>query len=137
MADLLKDLAGYLFYEGAIDGEAIDTFCDYEPDEPDEIISLHEYAGPPTATGVEALDRNVQVVVRTLPENVEWARAKIWEIFNLLDTPTDRVLDTREHYPNGTRWGVLFSRQTPFMMGRDPVGRVKYAFNIGITTYRD
>lgn len=137
MADLLKDIVNYLTYLGVVQGEAIDCFCDYQPEEPDNVVILQEYVGPPTTTGVSAMDRNIQVIARCNADDPVWAKDKIWEIFNLLDRPEERVLDLREVYPYGTRWGVYYSRGSPFKMGVDPAGRIKYVFNFGVTTYRD
>jgi hypothetical protein len=136
MADLLLDLIEYLTHKGVVAGDAIDCFRDVMPDEPDKVISLYEYSGRGTTTGVGAVDRSVQIVVRSGRDDPDWARVKAWEIFNELDTPEDRVLDTREIY-NGTRWAVLYARQTPFKVEVDQSGRVKYGFNMGVATHRD
>jgi hypothetical protein len=135
--DLLLDLAKYLISERIARGLAFDIFCDLIPDKPDKVVVLHEYAGPPTTTGVTCVDRSVQISVRSSREEPEWAKKKAWEIFNLLDNPLDRTLDTREHISPGTLWGVVWARQTPFKIGVDQSNRVTYGFNIGISTGRD
>jgi len=138
VTDLLLDLVKFLTYKNVVEGDAIDCFRDTMPDSPDEIVSLYEYAGRGTATGVNAVDRSVQITVRSGQHNPDWSRVKAWEIFNVLDTPEDRTLDMREINPTLTsRWAVIYARQTPFKVEVDSQGRVKYGFNIGVITYRD
>lgn len=141
-ADLLLDITKYLTYRKVVKGYGKDCFCDYMPDQPDRIVALYEYSGGGTVTGVEAVERSVQVTVRSNSDDPNWARKKAWEIFNILDTPLDRVLDLRELEPKyepsiGIRWAVSYARQTPFKIGVDKSNRVRYGFNMGITTYRD
>jgi hypothetical protein len=137
VSDLLMDLAEYLADEGVTEGPNVDTFLDDRPEEPDKVVSLIEYAGSPTPTGSNVVERSIQVSVRSSLADPNWARTKIWEIFNKLDTPVDRILDLREDDYGAERWGVLYARQSPFFLLRDQNGRVVYTFNMGITTYRD
>lgn len=136
MADLLLDLVQILEDAGVVSGDGIDTFRDFRPETPDFVISLLEYPGYPTESGCIAVVRSIQISVRAPQDDPDSARLKAWEIFNVLDTPLERVFDTRETSA-GTRWGVIAAKQSPFKMGIDDSNRFVYGFNIGVTTYRD
>ena len=136
MSDLLQDLSEYLIAKNIGTGRGVDIFEDFSPDSPDLVIIVREYAGNPTTTGVDVLDRSVQISVRAPKDNEGLARSRIWEIFNLLDTPEDRVKDFREELVND-RWMVFYARQTPFKLAVDELGRPIFAFNAGVATYRD
>jgi hypothetical protein len=128
MADLLEDLAQFLIASGiALDNE---IFTDARPDEPDNVVCLFEYSGPPTTTGVEALDRRVQVFVRN--KSYTMAREKAWAIFNLLDQP-----ENREIHVTTERWMICKALQTPFKLETDSLGRSVFVFNLAVVTYRD
>ncbi len=137
MADLLLDLINYLESLVIVAGDGIDSFRDFMPDEPDKLVVLNEYAGSGTQTGAAGVSRSVQVMVRASPDDPEWAKNKAWEIFNVLDTPEDRVLDTREHIVPDVRWAVIVARQTPFKIKVDENARSIYGFNLGVVTSRD
>lgn len=130
MSDLLLDLVQYLTSEGLVQGDGVDAFRDFSPDQPDNVVVLYEYAGMPTRAGDESSDRNVQITVRNV--NPAQARQKIHQIFNLLDTPLERIHDVTV-----SRWAVMYARQTPFKLRVDEKGRHIYALNLGVTTHRD
>ena len=131
MADLLADVVAYLIANDYAVEDGVDIFRDIRPDTPDNIVIVSEYPGLPSQTGVDALDRRLQISVRN--SNVNLARELAWSLYNFLDTPLDRIKDdiTEE------RWGVLYALQTPFKLDVDDRNRITYAFNLGITTYRD
>ncbi|MBT9168521.1 MAG: hypothetical protein DDT19_01867 [Syntrophomonadaceae bacterium] len=137
MADLLLDLINRLRLLAIVVGDGIDSFRDFMPDAPDKLVVLSEYAGSGTQTGAAGVARSVQVMVRTSRDDPEWAKNKAWEIFNVLDTPGDRILDTREHVARGTRWAVIAARQTPSRIRIDQNARSIYGFNLGVVTSRD
>jgi len=130
MANLLLDIANYLVSKGLAIADGVDIFRDFSPDKPDDCIILNEYSGPPTPDGVDAVERDVQVVVRSV--EAADARSKCWSIFNEIDKPTNRII-----YFTESRWAIVYAKQTPFRMGTDVNNRVLYAFNVGIATYRD
>jgi hypothetical protein len=109
-----------------------DIFLDTRPDQPDNLISIFEYAGLPTTTGVDALDRRVQVLVRN--KSYATARAKAWAIFNLLDRA-----DTRGEGVQLTpdRVAIIQALQTPFKLETDASGRTVFVFNLAVATTRD
>jgi len=130
MADLLLDITTYLTSQGLAQGDGVDVFRDFAPDTPDDVVVLSEYGGAGTATGVEAVERFVQVKVRSLEPGI--AKQKAWDIFNVLDVPLDRVINLTQE-----RWSIITARQTPFKLQVDSQNRVSWAFNLWIVTYRD
>ena len=142
MPDLLLDVIEYLQYEGIVQGDADDCYRDHMPEEPDKIISFREISdGDATGAGRSGIHRMFQVAVRSSLDHPEWARDKIWDIFNVLDTP-DRVLDMREiddenEVYESDRWGVVEAIGTPARIKVDENGRSIYSFNVSIVTSRD
>lgn len=130
MANLLEDFITYLTNQGVVTGDGVDAFRDIQPDKPDDVVTVREYAGSPTTTGVEAVERSLQILARSKTPSV--ARSKIHQIFNLIDTPLNRI-----KYLTETRWIVAYARQTPFKYNVDANGRTVFAFNLGVATTRD
>ena len=130
---LLLDIVAYLTTKGVVSGDGIDIFRDFIPEMPDDIVIITEYQGSPVLPYESAVHRSVQLSVRG--KNADIARSKALEIFSLLqeDIKDDsgRVDFTEE------RWGQVSLRQTPFRMSTDSSDRVRYAFNMGITTTID
>jgi len=129
MADLLLDIIDYLKAAGLVSGDGIDAFRDFAPEAPDSVVVLYEYAGV-VGFATAAVVRSVQVVARD--GDAATAKQKVWAIFNVLDSPDDRILNL-----TATRWAVVEAKQTPFKIGVDESNRVLWGFNLGITTYRD
>lgn len=123
---LLLDIVIYLINEGAVEGDGIDTFRDFIPESPDNIVALTEYQGSPTVNYESLVHRSVQVSVRNKNANI--ARIKALEIFKLLQSNNLIVEFTPE------RWGQVYLRQPPFRSKTDEADRVTYSFNAGITT---
>lgn len=126
---LTDDIAAYLQVNG-IGTVDTDIFIDFMPDEPDDVVVLYEYAGMPTTTGVDAVDRRVQVNVRAA--RYLDARTKAWNIFNLLDIPENRIIQA-----TAERWIVSQALQTPHKIGVDNQGRDIFVFNLAVATSRD
>lgn len=129
MSDLLLDLINHLASKGIVEGDGIDSFRDFTPEEPDSAFVIHEYAGAPTPLHDTFTHRSLQLTFRDKKASV--AKAKCKQIFDEL-SPVDgyKVLS------NG-RWCQIYPRQTPFKIKVDSAGRTTYGFNIGITTERD
>lgn len=131
---LLKDIVTYLTTKGVIVGDGIDTFRDFVPETPDDIVSITEYQGSPPQAFEQVVHRSVQVLVRN--KNADIARSKSLEIFRVLQNDILSTDDSRVDFTS-ERWGQVSLRQTPFRVGTDSSDRVKYAFNMGITTTID
>jgi len=130
MTNLLIEIAAYLQAELIVSGYGIDTFVDYEPDDPSSIVVINEYAGLPSQTGIESARRSIQILTRDASSEI--ARAKAWQIYNFLDTPDDRI-----HHLNAERVCILAARQAPFKMRVDKTNRPVWGFNMGVTTIND
>lgn len=125
---LLLDIVTYLVSKRIIEGDGIDTFRDFIPETPDNLVAITEYPGSPAALFDPAAHRSIQVSVRNL--DADSARSKALEIYKVLQpTSEDGRLDLTKD-----RWGQVHLRQTPFRMKTDTSDRVTYGFNIGITT---
>lgn len=125
---LLLDIVTFLTSAGVIEGDGIDTFRDFIPEMPDNVIAITEYSGNPPVPFDTAVHRSIQVSVRD--KNADAARRKALELFKALQPKSEslRVDFTDE------RWGAVSLRQTPFRMKTDSSDRVTYGFNMGITT---
>ena len=123
---LLLDIVIYLASKGAIVGDGIDTFRDFIPEKPDNIVAITEYIGSPTLPYEPSVHRSIQVSVRNL--SADAARVKALEIFKLFQSE-NRIVDF-----TAERWGQVYLRQTPFRSKTDNSDRVTYTFNMGITT---
>ena len=131
---LLLDIVTYLTTKGVVSGDGIDTFRDFIPETPDSIVIITEYQGSPLVPYEASAHRSVQVSVRD--KNADIARGKILEIFKIFQTEILSNEDGRVDFTN-ERWGQVSLRQTPFRMSTDSSDRVRYAFNMGITTTID
>lgn len=130
MTNLLTELAAYLKVKALVTGYGIDTFVDFEPDLPDDIVVIAEYAGMPSQTGITVARRSIQITTRSAsPDD---ARAKAWDIYNLIDTPDDRIC-----HLNAERVCIFHPRQVPFKMRVDKSNRFVWGFNMGVITIND
>lgn len=128
---LLLDIVLYLTKAGVIEGDGTDTFRDFIPETPDNIVAITEYAGSPVVPYETTVHRSIQVSVRN--KNADFARRKAFELYEVLKpTSEDCRVDLTP-----TRWGQVSIRQTPFRLKTDLADRVTYAFNLGITTTID
>lgn len=125
---LLEDIVTYLTNEGVVQGDGVDTFRDFKPETPDNIVSLHEYQGDPVSPYTDVVHRSVQVVVRN-KSATEAQRIAIAIYKKLL--PVD---ETKKVVFTDSRWGQVHLRQTPHKFSQDANDRVHYGFNFGITT---
>lgn len=126
---LLLDIIAFLASKNIVAGDGINAFRDFTPEEPDNLVVLHEYSGSPASLYDACVHRSVQVVTRNL--NADMARQKAVEIFKALQEvqSTDGRIDF-----TSARWGQTYLRQPPFFMKRDENNRTYYTFNVGITT---
>lgn len=128
---LLEDIVTYLCTKGLVQGDGVDTFRDFKPETPDNIVSLHEYAGDPVSPYMNEVHRSVQVVVR----NVSASEAK--RIADLLCKAFRAQDESLRIDFTDTRWGQVYIRQAPYKFLQDASDRVHYGFNLGITTNMD
>ncbi len=129
MATLLKDIVDYFTAKGLIQGDGIDAFRDFQPEAPDNIVSLHEYKGDPISAYTDAVHRSVQVVVRNKSAEAAQSLAKQLCQSIIEDSAMNKRVDF-----TATRWGQVHIRQAPYKFSQDENDRVLYGFNLGITT---
>lgn len=128
---LLLDIVTYLTSKGVIEGDGIDTFRDFIPETPDNLVAITEYSGSPGVKYDPTAHRSIQVSVRN--KNADVARSKALEIYKTFMPESD---DARIDFTED-RWGQVSLRQPPFRMKTDSNDRVTYGFNMGITTTID
>ena len=126
---LLEDIVKYFTDKGLIAGDGVDTFRDFKPEAPDNIVSLHEYKGDPVSMYTDVVHRSVQVVVRNKSAVAAQQLAKA--LCNSLIA--DAAMNGRVDF-TPTRWGQVHIRQAPHKFSQDESDRVLYGFNLGITT---
>ena len=131
LAELIRDVANYLINNSLATSIGTDIFLDNKPDQPDNIVSIFEYAGSST-TGVSALDRRIQISVRNKSYSV--ARSKAWEIFNLLDKSENKGEGIQL---TQNRVSVINALQQPFKLETDVNERSVFVCNYAIATTRD
>lgn len=125
---LLKALIQYGVTNGALVGDGEDSYRDFMPETPDDVVVFHEYSGDPLSPFTESVHRSVQVKVRS--RNAEAARSKALTLLRLFSAHTeDMRIDFTEDF-----WGQVYVRQAPFKLSQDEDGRITYCFNLGITT---
>lgn len=125
---LLEDIVSYLTELGLIEGDGVDTFREFKPETPDNIVSLHEYKGDPVSPYTDVVHRSVQVVVRN--KSAVEGQALARRLCQAFMTPDESL---RIDF-TATRWGQVHVRQTPYKFSQDESDRVHYGFNLGITT---
>jgi hypothetical protein len=112
--------------EAAVTMDDVDFYRDFMPLTPDSVVSAYEYPGSPGVPYDAAVHRSVQIIVRGWDPDI--VRARTLQIYNLLRAE-NRIIEFTE-----ARWGQVYLRQPPFKMETDELNRVKYGFNLGITT---
>lgn len=125
---LLEALVSYGVAKGVLVGDGVDSFRDFMPDTPDNIIVFHEYQGSPVSPFTENVHRSVQVKVRDKSPTV--ARTKALQLCSIFKSASESL---RVDFSD-TLWGQVYIRQTPFKLSQDTGDRVTYCFNLGITT---
>ena len=129
---LLLDIVKYLTNQQVIAGDGVDTFRDFIPEMPDNLVAITEYKGSPMSSFESASHRSVQIIVRN--KDADLARSICLDIFRTIQQSLDESsrIDFTED-----RWGQVSLRQTPYRISTDKSDRVSYGFNIGITTTID
>lgn len=125
---LLEALISYCVSKGVLVGDGEDSFRDFMPEAPDNVVVFHEYAGEPTSPFTDNVHRSVQVKVRA--STAQGAKHMAWQVFGILKSDTENL---RVDFTD-TDWGQVYIRQTPFKLSQDESDRVTYCFNLGITT---
>lgn len=99
------------------------------PDQPDNMLVLYPTGGYPPDPVLPDVHLTVQVRVRD--KSYSQAHLRIWQAFNLLDRPGNRlvVVDGRKM--------VVQALQPPFFLEQDGNGRFSFVFNISARTRRD
>jgi len=126
---LLEDIVTFLTSNSVIEGDGIDTFRDFIPETPDNLVAVTEYPGSPAVPYEPAAHRSIQIAVRN--KSADDARRKTLDIYKVFLNAMGE--DSRVDFTT-ERWGQVSLRQTPFRMKTDNNDRVTYGFNIGITT---
>jgi hypothetical protein len=123
---LLLDIVNILVNADVCDGDGVDAFRDYLPDEPEEIVVLSEYESPyPRVHYEEKIVRLVQVLARS--NNPDTARTRALAAYNaLVDYEKGKIF-------NG-RLMQVHLRSTPFKHSVNTNKSIMYAFNMGVTT---
>lgn len=125
---LLEDIVAYLVGLRLVAGDGEDTFIDFQPESPDNIVILQEYMGDPVSHYTDVVHRSVQVTVRNKSASESQALAK--RLFDAFKSSND----TQRIDFTSTRWGQVHLRQSPFKIKQDDRNRTIYGFNLGITT---
>ena len=127
MNPLLLDIVNYFVANKLAQGDGIDCFRDFSPEEPDNIIVLTEYKGDEVPNyETDVVHRSVQITTRNTDADAARACA--------LDLAKSLKSDTKFIQFNEKRWGQVTLRQPPFKIEQDENKRTIYGFNIGITT---
>lgn len=129
---VLDDLAD-LLSSGGLGTVGASIYKGYTPEAGDTpVLTLYEYAGgqPVRAMGPNAGEDPaeavaVQVVVRAGQWDYEAARDLAHQAWKQLEGLPERTI-------NGVRYLYGSARQSPFLMGRDPQGRVLIACNYDV-----
>lgn len=131
MPELLEDLVEWLVQEYLVEGDGIDTFRDYIPDSPENLVALIEYDSIlPSIRVKRTAVRYVQINVRNL--STDDAKRKCYDIFHLFDSSDEAIIEL----PSG-RWAIMTLKQLPFKVSTDDNGLTTWAFNVAITTNSD
>jgi len=125
---LLEALVAYGVTKGVLVGDGEDSFRDFMPEAPDNVIVFHEYAGDPLSPFTDSVHRSVQVKVRS--KTALLAKAKAWQLIGIFRSPSESL---RVDFTDSL-WGQVYIRQTPFKISQDESNRTVYCFNLGITT---
>lgn len=125
---LLEALIEYGVRHDILVGDGDDSFRDFMPESPNDVVVFAEYAGSPISVLIDAVHRSVQVKVRN--SDAEKARAKAVQLCNIFKSSSESLrVDFTE-----SLWGQVYIRQTPFKLAQDESDRITYCFNLGITT---
>ena len=125
---LLEALIEYGVSHEVLVGDGDDSFRDFMPEAPDNIVVFAEYAGDPVSAYTDCVHRSVQIKVRG--SDAESARAKAIQLINIFKSQSE---DLRVDFTD-TLWGQIYIRQMPFKLSHDESDRIVYCFNLGVTT---
>lgn len=125
---LLEILVKYGVAKGVLVGDGEDSFRDFMPDVPDNVVVFHEYSGDDVSQFTEVVHRSIQV--KTRHANPAKAREKALELFAIFKAASE---SNRVDFTDAF-WGQVYIRQTPYKLSQDTSDRVTYCFNLGITT---
>ena len=126
---LLLDMVLYLTKKGLVEGDGVDTFRDFQPHKPDDVVILAEYNGSPVSRDDELVHRSVQIKVRhSSPDEARTRALKIFEAFRK-DMDEAHIIRFTD-----CRWGQVYLRQSPIKIDADEDERITWGFNVGVTT---
>lgn len=123
---LMLDIIEYLHTQGLVTGDGIDSFRDFTPDSPDNIVVIYEYQGDPPSDDMHYTNRSFQISVRN--SSADEAKELARQICDSLRKETKLVKLT------DTVWSMVYIRNTPIKIKVDDHNRSVYAFNIGVTS---
>jgi hypothetical protein len=124
---VLTEIGAYLATKN-VGTVGTDIFLGLMPDQPDNCVSLFEYAGSPPDLHWPGEYPGLQVRVRST--NYPGGRTKIGEIVDLLHGLHEQEL-------SGTRYLLIRARGSPEVLKRDGSNRVEFFVNFEIIKERD
>ena len=124
---MLTEIGAYLATKN-VGTVGTDIFLGLMPDQPDNCVSLFEYAGSPPDLHWAGEYPGLQVRVRN--KSYAAARAKIGEIAKELHGLHEQML-------SGTRYLLIKARGSPEILKRDASNRVELVLNFEIIKERD
>ena len=124
---MLTEIGAYLATEN-VGTVGTDIFLGLMPDQPDNCVSLFEYAGSPPDLHWAGEYPGLQVRVRSV--SYPAGRAKIGEIVDLLHGLHEQELD-------GIRYLLIKAWGSPEVLKRDSSNRIEFFVNFEIIKERD
>lgn len=123
---LQEDICSLLKANSLVTDYGVDCFGNYMPEEPSNLVVIHEYPGDPYDPLAGFANRSIQISVRDLSAST--AESKCLSIFKLF------IAENKQIKISDTRTAQVHLRQTPFKLYQDTLDRTVFCFNIGITT---
>jgi hypothetical protein len=134
---LLDEIGGFL-QTNNVGTLGSTLFLGLMPDQPDDCVSLFEYAGNPPDLHWNGEYPSLQVRARS--KDYISARSKLEDVINLLHKLCDQKLPPSDESVNsgcGTRYLLIKARGSPEILKRDSNGRVELFVNFEIIKERD
>ncbi|WP_461365563.1 minor capsid protein [Candidatus Darwinibacter acetoxidans] len=144
---MLKEIGTYLATQN-VGTVGTDIFLGQMPDQPDNCVSLFEYAGSPPDLHWNGEYPGLQVRVRST--SYSGGRAKIGDVMDALHGLHEKVLpgeadakgdnddngEPSEPPASGTRYLLIRARGSPEVLKRDASDRVEFVINFEIIKER-
>lgn len=120
---VVDSVADHLAASGALGGWQV--FRGYEPPDPDQAVTLTEFAGLPPETTFAADYPSFQVRVRAAAWDYQAARGRAQTVLDALHAQTVYDVDVSPHAP----LVYVTAQQQPFLLERDARDRPVMIFN--------